>query len=176
MQLANYKPFLIQIGAPGAWSNNLFQTKVSNVSNVPGEYTQIDTMSYGAVVKHMPFSLMKKMKDVVVQTWKDEEGDDVWLPKDANGNPVVFHEAVEFTVDFVFHEKLADANHSLRELVKAIEGRWLRVFDYYTGIGFDGVYLSDVDDDPKFKRRDHTTVIFTLTFKANGNSNDTPFT
>lgn len=166
-----YKDFYIAVGKPGAYSASMAYDTPTPVYE-----------TYGCLVKHAPYSIMAKIKNVVTQSWLDEDGDDVYLPQSSNGRPAIVHEAVDYTVQFVFHhsnvvggESLNDyANQQIRRLVSDIEGRWLKIYDSYTGIGFDGVYLQDVDDDPRFHRRGHDTVIFELNFKVNGRPLDVP--
>lgn len=152
----------------------------------PGAYTKSATYQwfgvkreFGIMVKHTPYSLMPKIKNVVVQSWLDEDGDDVWLPQVQDSlsgvyKPAVTHEATELTVTFVAYftkdkdGNKMDANTQIRRFIERIEGRWLQVWDDYTRIGFDGVYLVDVDDDPEFKRRNYDYVKFDLKFKVNG--------
>lgn len=166
--VGNVKDFIIQVGNAGAWT--------------PDESQYTETFGvferFGIYPKHVPYSLMKKIKSPVVQTWPDEEGDDVWLPTNADGQPATVHEASEYRVTFVYHKSndIQNVNETIDEFINAIKGRWLRTFDEYTGIGYDGVYLNDVDDDPKFRRRDMETCIFELEFKVNGKYTKTPFT
>lgn len=160
-----YKDFYIAIGQPGAY----------RASMTYGNPTPVYA-TYGCLVKHVPYALAQKIKNVVVQTWMDEDGDDVYLPQNAQGLPTIVHEAVDYPVQFVFHHSnkvngvslTTYANQQISNLISAIEGRWLKIYDQYSGIGFDGVYLQNMGDDPRFVRRDHDTVIFELNFKING--------
>ena len=160
-----YKEFYIAIGEPGAYNASMaYSTPV-------GVYAEC-----GALVKHMPFLLHKKAKEAVTQTWLDEEGDDVYLPKLSNGTAATKHEAEDLTVEFAFHKSIVTngtrledyANQQIGELIAQIDGNWLRIFDEYTGIGYDGVYFKGIGDDPRFMRRQHDTVIFGLVFRVNG--------
>lgn len=169
----DFKDFYIAVGQPGAYSKSMeYDPDIIALNR-----------DYGIKIQHAPFSLMPKIKNVVVQTWKDEDGDDVFLPRvqgDTPGTwkPAITHEAVDYKPIFVLHEKnndIAIANIRLREFIRRIEGRWLKVWDEYTQIGYEGVYLYDVDDDPDFKRREHDTVVFELFFKVNGAAIDAPF-
>lgn len=166
-----FKDFYIAIGQPGAYSSSMqYDPPIGVYSN------------YKIMVKHAPFSLMSKLKNVVVQTWQDEEGDDVYLPQNSQGVPAAVHEAVDYQVTFVFHQPngmgygafTEYANQQISRFVADIEGRWLKIYDSYTGIGFDGVYLQDVDDDPRFHRRKQDTCIFNLSFKVNGRPLEAP--
>jgi hypothetical protein len=165
-----FKDFWIAVGQPGAYSKNM-------------EYTEVFGMNarFGIKIKHAPYSPMAKIKNVVTQSWKDENGDDVWLPraidKDGNYIPAVTHESVDYNPVFVIFgdKEIVNSNSAIRDMLQLIEGRWLKIWDEYTQMGFEGVYLTDVDDDPKFKRRNYDYVQFTLKFKINGTNIDAPF-
>lgn len=173
-----YKEFWIGVGEPGAYTKSATISK----ENIIDLYR-----TYGIMVKHAPYSTMPKIKNVVVQSWKDEDGDDVWLPRVTDSQtgehmPAVTHEAVDYNPTMLFYITSNDgdfereANQMIRGLVKRIEGRWLKIWDEYTQIGFEGAYLVDVDDDPKFKRRDSYVIVeFELKFKINGANIDAPF-
>lgn len=162
---SEFKDFYIGVYEPGAYSENM---KLTDYFGVKERFKTI-------LVKHAPYSPMAKIKNVVVQSWKDEDGDDVWLPRATGstiGNyiPAVVHEAVDYEVTFVIfsNKSKADSNAKIRELVNTIEGRWLKIWDEYTHMGFTGAYLLDIDDDPTFKRRNYDHIEFTLKFKVNG--------
>lgn len=167
-----FKDFYIAIGQPGAYSASMTYNTIGVKE------------TYGAYVKHAPYLLMQKSKEAISQSWLDEDGDDVYLPKSANGTPATKHEATDYPVVFAFHMSNRDeyghfvelANQKISSLISAIKGRWLKIYDTYSGIGFDGVYLQEVDPDPQFVRRKMDTCIFTLTFKINGNQLATPLT
>lgn len=258
------KDFLISIGKPGAYSanDNDYQKQI-------GVYKD-----YHILIKHSPFTVFPKIKEPVRQTWKDENGDDVWLPiatrvvsdtvkevpsgdidKDTtnkvitvsglklkksdleeicvidrhgikvsvvynknvgtdniseisyteNGDTVIkysnillsgslhvtyhevlteivpldLHDAFDFEPTFVYFRKSPsnenEAKNNIASFVNAIKGRWLRIFDEYTGIGYDGVYLDSTDQDPKFKKRNYDHVEFSLHFRINGTLTTVPF-
>lgn len=166
-----FKDFWIAIGEPGAYKRDM-------------QYSEVFGMNqrFGIKIKHAPYSPFAKIKNVVVQSWKDEDGDDVWLPRRTAGEggtyePAVTHEAVEYKPKFIIFgdSEKVNSNAVIRKMLKLIEGRWLKIWDEYTQMGFEGVYLVDVDDDPSFKRRSYDFVEFTLTFKINGTNIDAPF-
>lgn len=169
--MADFKDFWIAVGQSGAYRQDMVYTEVFGMNQ-----------RFNIMVKHAPYSPMAKIKNVVVQSWKDEDGDDVWLPRTLSKDgasyiPAVTHEAVEYKVKFVIFgdaEKM-NSNDVIRKMVRTIEGKWLKVWDGYTQMGFEGVYLVDVEDDPTFKRRNYDHVEFTLTFKVNGTNIDAPF-
>lgn len=168
---ARFKDFWIAVGEPGAYSKSMVYDKPFGVNE-----------RFGIKIKHSPYSPMPKIKNVVVQSWKDENGDDVWLPRKTGSQtgtyePAITHESVDFHPKFVIFgstEKV-NSNDAIRRFIQAIQGRWLKVWDEYTQMGYEGVYLEDVDDDPKFKRRNYDYVEFELKFKVNGDNLDAPF-
>ena len=173
--MAEFKDFWVAVGQPGAYSANMTYDMVYGLNR-----------DFGIKIKHAPFSVMPKIKNVVVQSWKDEDGDEVWLPRRSGSSlgsyvPAITHEAVEYNPTFVIfntadrYGEYQFANDAIRELLSKIEGRWLKIWDEYTQVGYDGVYLTDVDDDPKFKRRNYDHVEFQLKFRVNGTNIDAPF-
>ena len=183
--MVEFKDFYIAIGQPGAYSKSMDYTTIDEetgevVPNVIALWND-----FGIRIKHAPYSPMAKIKNVVIQSWKDEDGDDVWLPRkieEISGGEVAYkpsitHEAVEYTAKFVIFgdKETMDSNNKIRLLIDRIQGRWLKIWDKYTGMGFEGVYLLDVDDDPKFKRRNYDYIEFELKFRINGPSLDEPF-
>ena len=168
-----FKDFWIAVGQPGAYSDSMVYDDVFGVFD-----------RFHLRIKHAPYSLFSKNKNVVVQSWKDEIGDDVWLPQKQGTQygtyvPAITQDAVEYKPTFVYfanNQELDDlANSYIYDFIQAINGRWLKIWDEYTQIGYTGVYLLDVDDDPKFKRRNIDHVEITFTFKINGTSINEPF-
>lgn len=169
--MTDFKDFWIRVGQPGAYSQNMSYGQPFGLDDI-----------YGIKIKHAPMSLMPKIKNVVSQSWKDEDGDDAWMPMNASSEPAIVHEAVDYQPTFVIYYRADDdgdkkfANDAVTSLIKRIEGRWLQMSDDYTQIGYDGAYLVDVDDDPKFKRREgYEYMEFWLKFRINGTNVIAPF-
>lgn len=168
-----FKDFYIAVGQPGAYSENMVYDEVFGVKE-----------RFGIMIKHAPYSPMPKVKNMVVQSWKDEDGDDVWLPRKTSSalgggtyEPAITHEAVDYNPKFVIFgdAEVMNSNEAIKNLIDTIEGRWLKIWDEYSQTGFEGVYLVDVDDDPKFKRRNYDYVEFELKFRINGPNIHAPF-
>lgn len=148
----DYLPLLIKVGKSGAYSKTM-------------EYEDpFDTKeSYGLWVKHTLFTVMPKTKVLISQTWNDEDGDDVFL-SDAGAKC----EAYDWPVDFVYLENDGLAHERITEFINRIHGKWLRIHDSYSKMTRDGVYVSEVNMEPRFKRRgDKDLVIFSVTFRVN---------
>jgi hypothetical protein len=147
-----YLKLEIKVGKSGAYSKTM-------------EYEDpFDTKeSYGLWVKHTPFTVMPKTKVLISQTWNDENGDDVFL-SDAGAKC----EAYDWPVDFVYLENDGLAHERITEFINRIHGKWLRIYDSYSKMTRDGVYVSEVNTEPRFKRRgDKDLVIFSVTFRVN---------
>lgn len=148
----DYLPLMIKVGKTGAYSKNM-------------EYEDsfCTKESYKLWVKHAPFTILPKTKGLISQTWKDEDGDDVFLAADGTKC-----EAYDWKVDFVYLENDGMAHVHIANFVKRIQGKWLRVHDSYSKTTRDGVYVSEFDQEPRFKRRgDRDLVIFSVTFRVN---------
>lgn len=150
-----YLPLLIKasVNLGGSYSKNI-------------EYQDpFDTKeAFGLWVKHAPFTILPKIKNVVSQTWKDEDGDDVFLSTESAAKC----EAYDWKVDFVYFENDGLAHIRISEFVNRIRGRWLRIHDSYSDTTRDGVYVSEIDQEPKFKRRGNTDyIVFSVTFRVN---------
>jgi hypothetical protein len=60
------------------------------------------------------------------------------------------------------------AHVRIGDFVNRIRGKWLRVYDSYSKMTRDGVYVSEFDQEPRFKRRgDKDLVVFSVTFRVN---------
>lgn len=146
-----YQPLLISVGAAGCFSSSM-------TYSVP-----FDTNAqYGLVIKHAPFSIAPKPKNIITQSWKDEDGDDVFLPG------TITREAYDLELEFVYFQPDNDANSQIRKFVSDISGKWLKVYDTYTKIGRQAVYMVEADDDPQFRRREgRDCLVFKVKFRVN---------
>lgn len=151
-----YKPLLISVSkTAGAFSDSL-------------EYNPVfDTKErFGLYIKHSPFSLRPKPKNIISQKWQDEEGDDVYIPDK------VYHEPYEVELQFIYLRNDDFANENINAFIKEVEGKWLMIYDSYTRIGRQGVYMIECQDDPTFRRRDTDYVSFKVKFKVNDPDTD----
>jgi hypothetical protein len=142
---------LIKVGKSGAYSKTM-------------EYEDpFDTKeSYGLYIKHVPFTIRPTAKIPIKQTWKDEDGDDVYL------STSVKYEAYDWECVFVYLANDGSANENISAFVNRISGKWLRIHDYYTNTTRDGVFVKEFDTEPRFLRRgDRDLVIFKVTFRVN---------
>lgn len=164
---ANIKDFYIAVGEPGTWHDDM-EFNAANIIRMANDF--------GFIIKHSMYNVMGSAKNIISQTWPDEDGDDVFLPYtiDANGNkvPAIRSNIIEYNPTFVFNQERFDGenllNSQLQIFKERVLGRWLCIYDSYTGIGYKGAYLVDFGEDAKFKRRSKDYCEFTLKFKVNG--------
>lgn len=160
--MRDYKPFLIAVGVSGCYTEMM-------------EYEEpFDTKSsYNLWIKHAPYKVFPQIKDIVTQDWKDEQGEDVWLPPTG-----VMSAAYDYDVEFVYYENDGMANENIRAFIERIKGKWLKIYDTYTGLGRKGVYVKEFDADPPFKRRANSVgssrdyVSFKVKFRVNDPNTD----
>lgn len=146
-----YLPLLIATSTTkGAWSQNLTYNRAFDTKR-----------DFGLYIKHSPFSIMPKPKNIITQTWKDEDGDDVFIPDQ------IFHEAYEMELEFIYLWEDHLANKRIHDFIETIEGRWLKMYETYTQQGRGGIYLIEADTDPTFKRRANDYVSFKAKFRVN---------
>lgn len=145
--IIDYKPFYIQTDA---------------------DEIAVDTTEWGMVAKTNPFPVLPNPKDVYVNEWKDEDGDDEY-------NAQMYYDAFEFDVQF--YVKTVGDNADA-ELVSQIESFFskirageFRIYDSYTGLGRQKVRYAGFNEDEYRKRKKSgtgwTRAIFTVKFKVN---------
>lgn len=128
----------------------------------------VDTLSnWGIVCKDFPFKLYGEAKELSSRDWKDEDGDDEYIPNELK------IAAYEIDVEFVYKGDMNTANTKIRGFLDYLTGRGgigaeLKVYDTYTKIGRQSVRYVSVDDDIFFRQEGgNDVVVFVVTFKVN---------
>lgn len=128
----------------------------------------VDTLSnWGIVCKDFPFKLYGEAKELSSRDWKDEDGDDEYIPNELK------IAAYEIDVEFVYKGDMNTANTKIRGFLDYLTGRGgtgaeLMVYDTYTKIGRQSVRYVSVDDDIFFRQEGgNDVVVFVVTFKVN---------
>lgn len=147
--ITNYKPFYIQYG------ENALATDTKT--------------AWGMVAKTNPYPLLPTPKDPYKNDWKDEDGDDEYT---TYMHYKGFEMEVEFyvkAVDGTTTTAAADLHTAVWSFFTAVREGNFRVYDAYTGLGFQRVRYAGSDfEDATFKERNGTaTVMFTVKFKVN---------
>ena len=128
----------------------------------------VDTLdNWGIVCKDFPFKLYGEAKDLPSHDWKDEDGDDEYIPDELK------IAAYEMDVEFVYKGAVESANTNIRAFLDYLTGRGgtgaeLMVYDTYTKIGRQGVRFVSVDEDVFFRQTEYgDVVVFSVAFKVN---------
>lgn len=128
----------------------------------------VDTYdNWGIVCKSFPFKLYGEAKELPSFDWKDEDGDDEYIPDELKMS------AYEIDVEFVYKGEINSANANVRGFLDYLTGRGgtgaeLMIYDTYTKIGRQGVRYVKVEDDVFWRQEEGGDVIvFVVTFKVN---------
>jgi hypothetical protein len=128
----------------------------------------VDTLdNWDIVCKEFPFKLYGEAKELPSHDWKDEDGDDEYIPSEL---PIA---AYEMEVEFAYKGVMDSANANIKGFLDYLTGRdgsgvELMVYDTYTKIGRQSVRFVSVGDDV-FHRQEEggDVVVFSVTFKVN---------
>ena len=128
----------------------------------------VDTLdSWGIVCKDFPFKMYGEAKELPSNDWKDEDGEDEYVPS------VLPIASYEMEVEFAYKGDANSANVKIRSFLDYLTGRdgggaEMMVYDTYTMIGRQHVRLVSVSDDVFYRQEsDGDVVVFAVTFKVN---------
>lgn len=128
----------------------------------------VDTFdNWGIVCKDFPFKLYGEAKELPSTDWKDEDGDDEYIPSELK------IASYELEVEFVYKGDMNTANTNIKAFLDYLTGRGgtgaeLIVYDTYTKIGRQHVRFVSVSDDIFWRQEEGgDVVVFVVTFKVN---------
>lgn len=128
----------------------------------------VDTLdNWGIVCKEFPFKLYGEAKELPSHDWKDEDGDDEYIPSEL---PIASYEV---EVEFAYKGVMDSANANIKGFLDYLTGRdgsgaELMVYDTYTKIGRQNVRFVSVGDDVFYRQEEGgDVVVFSVTFKVN---------
>lgn len=128
----------------------------------------VDTLNdWGIVCKDFPFKLHGEAKELPSHDWKDEDGDDEYVPDELK------IAAYEIEVEFAYKGAMDSANANIKGFLDYLTGRGgtgaeLMVYDTYTKIGRQNVRFVSVDDDVFYRQEEGgDVVVFVVAFKVN---------
>lgn len=122
-----------------------------------------DSAEWGILVKSFPFKLRPEVKEPAKRDWKDQNGDDEFIP-----DKLVF-KAYTMEVDFLFIGNSGAGNKNMGDFIDYLTaGGEFSVYDTYTKIGRTHVRYISMKEEA-FKRRDQGRdfVSFSVSFKVN---------
>ena len=128
----------------------------------------VDTLdNWGIVCKEFPFVLYSEAKELPVNEWHDEDGDDEYIPEELKLS------SYEVEVEFVYKGDVNTANAKIKGFLDYLTGKdgtgaELMVYDTYTRIGRQRVRYVGVDEDITWRQEESGDVmVFVVTFKVN---------
>lgn len=138
-----YKPFLIQ--------------KLKSGSLVK------DSRDWGIWIKHVPFQLYPKVKEIAKRSWPEENGDDEYLPDAPK------FEAYTTSLDFVYLGAHGEGNQQIRSFLNYLsrDGEF-SFYDTYSQIGRTRVRFESFSEKAFRRREKNKDVIeFSVSLKVN---------
>lgn len=143
--ILDYKPFYIQTDA---------------------DAVAVSTTEWGLIAKTNPFPILPTPKEPYKNEWLDEDGDDEYA--------VLHYEAFEFSVNFYVKCFSDGANTAesvlvsqIRSFFDKIKSGEFKVYDSYTGLGWQKVRYAGYNEDDFTKGSNWARAIFSITFKVN---------
>lgn len=139
---------------------NFFLEKMG--SNQPHE----SVSTWGVYCKDIPFKIFNKVKEPAKRSWKDEHGDDEYIPSTG-----MYLEAYTMKVEFGCKKttSISDVRENVGLFLKYLrESGMMKMYSSYTRIGRQNVRLSEINDNAKWKSENgEEWLIFSATFKVN---------
>lgn len=132
----------------------------------------VDTLdNWGIVCKNFPFKLYGEAKELPSHDWKDEDGDDEYIPD------VLPIAAYEMEVEFAYKGDMFTANSNIKGFLDYLTGREgdgaeFMCYDTFTRIGRQKMRFVSVSEDIFHRDQNNSeygcdVIVFSVTFKVN---------
>lgn len=138
-----------------------------------GDSPTIDSKEeWGIVCKEFPFMLFGDTKEVASKDFHDKDGEEVFIPDELK------MKAYDLDVEFAYKGDVNTANVKIKGFLDYLTGRGgtganLKVYDTYTKIGRQGVYLKTVTKDLFVRKNsDGDVVTFKVKFRVTDPTTD----
>lgn len=135
-----------------------------------GSLTVKDSVKdFGMFCKDVPFTMYGEAKDLSSDDYKDEDGEDEYVPK------VLPMKSYTMEVTFAFKGDRDSANKALAEFIAYLTGRdensegaEFDIYSSYTEIGRQKCRFVSISNDAELVRKDGYDILFPkITFKVN---------
>jgi len=123
---------------------------------------------FGFYGMEIPFTMQAEAKEPSKNDWKDEDGDDEYIPEDG-----LRMQAFEIELKLGYKGTKDTANAKLEALLKYLTGRdgsgaRMKIYSTYTKIGYNEVRFVSISDDAELVRdADGDILVVTITLKVN---------
>ena len=132
----------------------------------------VDTLdNWGIVCKDFPFKLYGEAKELPSHDWKDEDGDDEYIPD------VLPIAAYEMEVEFAYKVDMFTANSNIKGFLDYLTGREgdgaeFMCYDTFTRIGRQKMRFVSVSEDIFHRDQNNSeygcdVIVFSVTFTVN---------
>lgn len=144
----------------------LYIQKITNSDTEPE--TKETGSDFGFYGMEIPFTMQPEAKEPSKNDWKDEDGDDEYLPD--NGLRM---KAFEIEIKLGYKGTKDTANAKLESFLKYLTGRdgsgtRMKIYSTYTKIGYNDVRFVSLNDDAELVRdADGDILIVAITLKVN---------
>jgi len=142
---------------------------IQKITNSDTESETKETGSdFGFYGMEIPFMMQAEAKEPSRNDWKDEDGDDEYIPQ--NGLRI---QAFEIEIKLGYKGSKDTANAKLEAFLKYLTGRdgsgaRMKIYSTYTKIGYNEVRFVSISDDAELVRdTDGDILIVTITLKVN---------
>lgn len=140
-----------------------------------GSDTTVDTYStYNIVCKSIPLQLFPETKDLPSNDWKDQDGDDTYIPS------MSYYKAYDLDIEWVYKGSITgtsseykwDANDYIQSFLDFLSGKSdgivsMSIIDLYTQIQVDDVYFKGASEDAFYRIfGDEEIVTFKTTMRV----------
>lgn len=123
---------------------------------------------FGFYGMEIPFMMQAEAKEPSKNDWKDEDGDDEYIPQDG-----LRMQAFEIEIKLGYKGAKDTANAKLAALLKYLTGKdgcgaRMKIYSTYTKIGYNDVRFVSINDDAELVRdNDGDILIVAITLKVN---------
>jgi len=116
-------------------------------------------VTYGILLKSIPFKPFPELKDLPVRDWPDEQGDDEYIP----ANPVF--KAYETSVELIYTGLTNTARQMIYSMLQYIQGAEFNIFDTFKRTGIRCRYVGY--EDSAYYNKERQSVEFSVKVKVN---------
>lgn len=148
--------------------NNMAYKGIYFQKEKEGSLVKESVSDFGIWCKDFPFKIFGEAKELAITDWKDEDGDDEFIPD------VIRIKAYDIDVEFCYKGEVNSANVKINDFLNYLTGRdgggvSMKVYDDYTGIGRQKLRFKSTSKDAEIVRNDTDgdIIIFNVTFKVN---------
>jgi hypothetical protein len=126
-----------------------------------------NSAEWGCYVSDSPYiPVPQKAKNITSQSWKDEHGDDEYIPE------TLYYEPVEATLSFVFKGKVTDAKMQITAFINYLQAGYFKFYDEFYKVGRQRVRVLNVPNDVQFQYDDITKDTGVASFSIEVKIND----